>query len=54
MGAHVHSILRERLAKEELLRREYPPMWSDFSMEVVGKTILMSDSEGPTNVRRRN
>ena len=42
-GAHVHSILRKRLAKEELLRREYPPMWSDFSMEVVDKTILMSD-----------
>ena len=42
-GAHVHSILRKRLAKEELLRREYPPMWSDFSMEVVDKTILISD-----------
>ena len=42
-GAHVHSILKKRLAKEELLNREYPPMWSDFSMEVVDKTILMSD-----------
>jgi len=42
-GAHVHSILRKRLAKEELLNREYPPVWSDFSMEVVDKTILMSD-----------
>ena len=42
-GAHVHSILKKRLAKEELLKREYPPMWSDFSMEVVDKTILMSD-----------
>ena len=42
-GVHVHSILRKRLAKEELLRREYPPMWSDFSMEVVDKTILISD-----------
>ena len=42
-GTHVHSILKKRLAKEELLNREYPPAWSDFSMEVVDKTILMSD-----------
>ena len=42
-GAHVHSILRKRLIKEELLKREYPTVWSDFSMEVVDKTILMSD-----------
>ena len=42
-GAHVHSILKKRLAKEELLNREHPPVWSDFSMEVVDKTILMSD-----------
>ena len=42
-SAHAHSILKKRLAKEELLKREYPPVWSDFSMEVVDKTILMSD-----------
>ena len=42
-GTHVHSILKKRLAKEELLNREYPPVWSDFSMEVVDKTILISD-----------
>ena len=42
-GTHVHSILKKRLAKEELLNREYPPVWSDFNMEVVDKTILMSD-----------
>ena len=42
-GAHVHSVLKKRLAKEELLNREYQPVWSDFSMEVVDKTILMSD-----------
>ena len=41
--AHVHSILKKRLAKEKLLNREYPPVWSDFSMEVVDKTILMID-----------
>ena len=42
-GTHVHSILKKRLVKEELLIRQYPPVWSDFSMEVVDKTILMSD-----------
>jgi hypothetical protein len=42
-GAHVHSILKKRLAKEELLKRKYPVVWSGFSMEVVDKTILMSD-----------
>ena len=42
-GAHAHSILRKRLAKEELLKRKHPPVWSDFSIEVVDKTILMSD-----------
>ena len=44
-GAHVHSILKKRLAKEELLNREYPTVWSDSSMEVVDKTVLMSDFE---------
>ncbi len=42
-GAHVHSILKKRLSKEELLKREYPAVWSDFSLEVVDKTILMSN-----------
>ena len=48
-GAHVHSILKKRLAKEKLLNREYPPVWSDFSMEVVDKTILMSDFGFPNS-----
>ena len=42
-GAHVHSNLKKRLAKEEFLKRDYPAVWSDFSMKVVDKTILMSD-----------
>ena len=46
-SAHVHSILKKRLAKEELLKLEYPPVWSDFSMEVVDKTVLMSDFRFP-------
>jgi len=44
-GTHVHSILKKRLAKEDFLKRKYPEVWSDFSMEVVDKTILMSDFE---------
>ena len=44
-GARVHSILKKRLAKEELLNREHPLVWSDFSMEMVDKTVLMSDFE---------
>tara|TARA_B100000686_G_scaffold352785_1_gene455977 strand:- start:364 stop:591 length:228 start_codon:yes stop_codon:yes gene_type:complete len=46
--AHVHSILKKRLAKEELLKREYPEVWSDVSMEVVDKTILMSGFDFPS------
>ena len=42
-GAHVHSIFKKRLAKKELLNREYPPVWSDFSIKVVDRTVLMSD-----------
>ena len=42
-GAYVHSNFKKGLAKEELLNREYPEVWSEFSMEVVDKTILMSD-----------
>ena len=42
-SVEVHSMLKKRLAKEELLNRDYPPVWSDFSMEVVDKTILISD-----------
>jgi hypothetical protein len=50
-GTHVHSILKKRLAKEQLLNREHPPVWSNFSMEVVDKTILMSDFFGVPSKR---
>ena len=40
---HIHSILNKKLVKEELLTKSNRPVWSDFSMEVVDKTILMSD-----------
>lgn len=41
-GMHVKSILKKRLAKEELLNQEHPALWSNFRMEVVDKTILIS------------
>lgn len=42
-GAHVHSTVKKRLAKEEWLSREHPPVCSGLSMKVIDKTILMSD-----------
>ena len=42
-GTHVHSIVKKKRLKDEKLEREYPEVWSDFSLEVVDKTILMSD-----------
>ena len=41
--AHDHSILRKRFTKEEILNRAYPLVWSDFSIGVVDKTILIGD-----------
>ncbi len=42
-GNHIHSIVKKQRLKDEKLEREYPEVWSDFSLEVVDKTILMSD-----------
>ena len=39
-GAHAHSTLKTRLTKKELLNREHPPVWSEFSMEVVDKNLI--------------
>ena len=44
-GAHVHSIVKKKMIKDERLEGEYSEEWSDFSLEVVGKTILMSEFE---------
>ena len=38
---HVHSILNKRRNKEEL-KRKYPEEWSDFSLEIVDKSILLN------------
>ena len=42
-GNHVHSIVKKKRLKDEKLEKEYPEVWSDFSLEVVDKAILMSD-----------
>ena len=39
-GAHVHSIVKKKRQKDEKLKREYPEKWSDFSLEVVDKTLV--------------
>ena len=39
-GAHVHSIVKKKRLKDEKLEREYPEVWSDFSLEVVDKTLV--------------
>ena len=44
-GAHIHSIVKKNRLKDEKLERDYPEQWSDFSLEVVDKTILMRDFE---------
>ena len=44
-GAHIHSIVKKKRLKDEKLERDYPEQWSDFSLEVVDKTILMRDFE---------
>ena len=39
-GNHVHSIVKKKRLKDEKLEREYPEVWSDFRLEVVGKTLV--------------
>ena len=39
-GSHVHSILKKRHNKEKELKRKYSEEWSDFSLEVVDKTLV--------------
>ena len=39
-SAHVHSIVKKKRQKDEKLKREYPEKWSDFSLEVVDKTLV--------------
>ena len=39
-GNHVHSIVKKKRLKNEKLEREYPDVRSDFSLEVVDKTLV--------------
>ena len=39
-GNHVHSIVKKKRLKDEKLERKYPEEWSDFSLEVVDKTLV--------------
>ena len=39
-GNHVHSIVKKKRLKDEKLERQYPKVWSDFSLEVVDKTLV--------------
>jgi hypothetical protein len=34
----VHSIVKKKRLKDEKLEREYPEVWSDFSLEVIENT----------------
>ena len=40
-GDHVHSIVKKKRLKDKKLEREYPEVWSDFSLEVVDKTLII-------------
>ena len=39
-GNHVHSIVKKKRLKDEKFEREYPEVWSDFSLEVFDKTLV--------------
>ena len=39
-GSHVHPIVKKKRLKDEKFEREYPEVWSDFSLEVVNKTLV--------------
>ena len=39
-GNHVHSIVKKKRMKDEKLERQYPEVWSDFSLEVVDKSLV--------------
>ena len=39
-GNHVHSFVKKKRLKDEKLEREYPEVWSYFSLEVVDKNLV--------------
>ena len=36
----LHSIVKKKKLKDEKLERDYPEVWSDFSLELVDKTLV--------------
>ena len=40
-GNHVHSIVKKQKLKDEKLEKEYPAVWSEFSLEVVNMTVII-------------
>ena len=42
-GAHVHSIVKKKRLRDKKFEKEYLEVRSDFSLQVVDKTILMSN-----------
>ena len=40
-GNRVPSIVKKKGLKDEKLERQYPEVWSDFSLEVVYKTLVI-------------
>ena len=41
-SAHAHSIVKKRRIRDETLKREYPPVWSDFYLVALDKTLVIS------------
>ena len=39
-GNHVHSIVKKKRLKDEKLEKKYSEVWSEFSLEVVDKTLV--------------
>ena len=39
-GNHLHSIVKKKRLKDEKLERQYPEVWSDFSLVVIDKTLV--------------
>ncbi len=39
-GNHVHSIVKKKRLKDEKLEKEYTEVRSDFSLEVIDKTLV--------------
>ena len=39
-GNNVYSKMKKKRLKDEKLEREYPQLWSEFSLEVVDKTLV--------------